>query len=160
MKKFAAILVETGAVAQIQRYSSTGTENLDGTQQDGLLYKDVTNHEDIGDELAFQRTKYWRNDQWNERPARPSPIHEWRNFEWVEDSTRLWRAIKNQRDALLVRSDWTQIPDAVLPENVTAEMWREYRQELRDLPANQSDVTNYYDIVWPQKPQPLPDDPA
>ena len=30
--------------------------------------------------------------------------------------------------------------------------WKTYRQELRDLPDDQSSKTSYADIVWPVKP--------
>jgi hypothetical protein len=42
-----------------------------------------------------------------------------------------WKQIKRWRNAQLAASDWTQLPDA--PVNKAA--WAEYRQALRDLPA-------------------------
>ena len=52
------------------------------------------------------------------------------------------------RDALLRESDWTQIADAALGDH-TAEEWATYRQELRDLPAGFSKVS---EVVWPDDP--------
>ena len=52
------------------------------------------------------------------------------------------------RDALLRESDWTQIADAALGDH-TAEEWATYRQELRDLPAGFSKVS---EVVWPTPP--------
>jgi len=42
-----------------------------------------------------------------------------------------WEQIKLWRNAQLAGSDWTQLTDS--PANKTA--WAEYRQALRDLPA-------------------------
>ena len=42
-----------------------------------------------------------------------------------------WEQIKLWRNAELAATDWTQLPDA--PVDKTA--WAEYRQALRDLPA-------------------------
>lgn len=59
-----------------------------------------------------------------------------------------WIVFRGQRDTLLQESDWvtlkstdqgTSVPDA----------WKTYRQALRDLPANTSDVDN---PTWPTKP--------
>ena len=42
-----------------------------------------------------------------------------------------WEQIKLWRNAKLAESDWTQLPDAP----VDKEAWANYRQALRDLPA-------------------------
>ena len=39
--------------------------------------------------------------------------------------------LRSFRDAILTRSDWTQLPDAP----VDADAWAAYRQALRDFPA-------------------------
>jgi hypothetical protein len=54
-------------------------------------------------------------------------------------------AIREDRDALLVSSDWTQVADA--PGDTAA--WATYRQQLRDLPANTADPAN---PTWPTPP--------
>jgi hypothetical protein len=54
-------------------------------------------------------------------------------------------AIREDRDALLVSSDWTQVADA--PGDTAA--WATYRQTLRDLPANTADPAN---PTWPTPP--------
>jgi hypothetical protein len=56
--------------------------------------------------------------------------------------------VRSQRDGELRGSDWTQIGDAALGDH-TAEEWATYRQELRDLPAAYSRVS---DVVWPFDP--------
>lgn len=50
------------------------------------------------------------------------------------------------RDALLLASDWTQLPDAGLSEEKKA-LWVAYRQTLRDVPQ-QSGFPR--EIVWPE----------
>ena len=56
--------------------------------------------------------------------------------------------VRGQRDGQLRASDWTQIGDAALGDH-TAEDWQTYRQELRDLPATYSRVS---EVVWPNDP--------
>ena len=57
--------------------------------------------------------------------------------------------IRGTRNSLLTGSDWTQIADAALGAH-TAEEWAAYRQELRDLPAGFSKVS---EVVWPTPPE-------
>ena len=56
--------------------------------------------------------------------------------------------VRGQRNGVLASADWTQIGDAALGDH-TAEEWATYRQELRDLPAAYSRVS---DVVWPEDP--------
>lgn len=56
-----------------------------------------------------------------------------------------WQTLRNERDARLMRSDWTQVADAP----VNAEHWAIYRQALRDLPQNTTDPFN---PEWPNEP--------
>ena len=56
--------------------------------------------------------------------------------------------VRGQRDAMLRDTDWTQIADASLGAH-TAEEWAAYRQELRDLPAGFSKVS---EVVFPDDP--------
>ena len=57
--------------------------------------------------------------------------------------------VRGQRDGMLRNTDWTQIADATLGSH-TAEEWAAYRQELRDLPAGFSKVS---EVVWPTPPE-------
>ena len=55
--------------------------------------------------------------------------------------------IRDQRNALLAESDWTQardIPDAL------ANLWQPYRQQLRDI-TEQSGFP--FNVEWPAKPE-------
>lgn len=52
------------------------------------------------------------------------------------------------RDNLLEQSDVYMIPDFPITETVR-EQWRQYRQELRDIPTQPGFPNN---VVWPTKP--------
>ena len=60
-------------------------------------------------------------------------------------TTEAWANLRNQRDNLLSKSDWTVLADS--PTSTAA--WKAYRQQLRDLPANTTDPFN---PVWPTPP--------
>lgn len=61
---------------------------------------------------------------------------------------RSWSAMRAQRDAKLAECDWTQVADSPLSAQAKAD-WADYRQALRNLPANTVDPKN---PNWPQKP--------
>lgn len=56
-----------------------------------------------------------------------------------------WAALRAERDRLLTESDRTQLVDAPFDQAA----WAEYRQQLRDLPANTEDPAS---PVWPVPP--------
>jgi len=62
-----------------------------------------------------------------------------------------WFKVRRRRDVMLSKCDWTQASDSPLSDEKKAE-WRAYRQALRDLPSDYSDVSDILDIVWPTKP--------
>lgn len=81
----------------------------------------------------------------------PKPAGSW-NFDysekvWVEDKQAQEALVKQQRNRLLVQSDWTQLPDVPLS---TKESWATYRQDLRDITAQEGYPFN---VVWPTPPQ-------
>ena len=55
--------------------------------------------------------------------------------------------LRNYRNLLLSKSDWTQMNDSPLSLDKKTE-WAVYRQELRDLPAS-ADLSN---VVYPSQP--------
>jgi hypothetical protein len=55
---------------------------------------------------------------------------------------------RQNRDDLLLRSDWSQTNDSTLDAAKKA-AWAEYRQKLRDVPTQQGFP---YEINWPVKP--------
>ncbi len=81
------------------------------------------------------------------KPEQPTISHAWdySTCSWVVDLIAAKAAVIKQRNALLVSSDWTQLPDVPL---ATKEAWATYRQALRDITL-QDDPTN---IIWPIPP--------
>lgn len=57
-----------------------------------------------------------------------------------------WNDIKQKRNALLMETDWTQLPD--VSANI-AEKYKLYRQALRDITTQ----TDPFNIAWPIKPE-------
>ena len=62
--------------------------------------------------------------------------------------------VREERNKLLVNSDWTQLSDSPLTDSKKAE-WATYRQALRDYPANNATVIVALDdsgTAWPAQP--------
>ena len=59
--------------------------------------------------------------------------------------------VRQRRTDLLKLCDWTQTADSPLSDSKKAE-WQTYRQALRDVPVNQADVTDLFDVIWPSEP--------
>jgi len=57
-----------------------------------------------------------------------------------------WEAVRSSRDQALAESDWRALKDVVL-----SNPWRDFRQELRDLPQNFDSANDAADN-WPVKP--------
>jgi hypothetical protein len=70
------------------------------------------------------------------------PSQQWQDPRNVEDE---WRKVRQQRNQLLVGSDWTQLPDVPL---ATKEAWATYRQALRDITTQ----TDPFELNWPVTP--------
>ena len=60
----------------------------------------------------------------------------------------LYEGLRAERNRLLAETDWVSLKYYDLGQPVPTE-WTEYRQALRDLPANTEDPAN---PVWPTKP--------
>ena len=58
--------------------------------------------------------------------------------------------IRQQRNDLLIKSDWTQTTDWVPSFNFPKEKWAGYRQQLRDITKQESFPFN---VVWPKEPR-------
>lgn len=79
----------------------------------------------------------------------PMPEAEWTYdgenfFPPVLDIPAAWQRLRELRDMLIAKTDWTQLPDAVsVMSEEKKTQWAVYRQALRDLPANVVDPFNY-----------------
>jgi hypothetical protein len=112
----------------------------------GFGLYDFSNQPDLGTfekavEVAPVKNEYgiWRQT-WVVEPMNDEEVAARTEQEWVN--------VRNQRNFYLLRSDWTQLPDAP----VDAATWAIYRQALRDI-AEQTDPFN---IVWPTPPSVKP----
>ena len=71
------------------------------------------------------------------------------------DAAEPMRLLREERDARLAETDWTQNPDV---SNDVKTKWQTYRQALRDLPATADPKLNagYHldssSVNWPTKP--------
>ena len=74
------------------------------------------------------------------------------NIFWSARPTS-WDDVRNNRNALLAESDWTQLVDAQasLTEEQRQE-WNTYRQALRDMPSTYADIEHVALINWPADP--------
>lgn len=122
------------------------TYNDDGFYT-GLYPTDIWNEEDIPAGNKIELTK----EQWLEVSSKKCKIidgvHtiiEKTDAEIIELAIN---SVRNNRDKLLLQSDWTQLKDAPLTD-AQRQAWATYRQSLRDLPAT-VDINN---IVYPEKP--------
>jgi hypothetical protein len=94
---------------------------------------------------------YWRDGWVKTKPERPSAYHYWDNYQWNLDAVDLAAELRDLRDRKLFRSDWTQFPDSPLTDEAKAE-WVTYRQALRDVPANHSEINSLDEVSWPTVP--------
>lgn len=91
----------------------------------------------------------WNGEEWNIEPIPvPEPEPQPQPEPQPEPQPITWDIVRAQRNALLERSDWTQLADSPL----TAEQkdaWASYRQELRAVPQTfETPVA----VVWPPQP--------
>ena len=64
----------------------------------------------------------------------------------ADEITAKWDVVRQERNALLQSSDWTQIVDYDLGADRAA--WASYRQLLREITSQ----ANPFALVWPQPP--------
>jgi hypothetical protein len=79
---------------------------------------------------------YYDGSNFIEMPNKPGKYY---YFDYVTVSWKLNEALalangKNQRNSLLINSDWTQMPDVTIPNKAE---WATYRQTLRDMTDEQ-----------------------
>lgn len=67
----------------------------------------------------------------------------------VQSSDEILLKIRKQRDAMLSQTDWTQIPDAPLSDEMK-NRYKLYRQALRDLPENYGTINELSDVTFPK----------
>jgi len=108
-------------------------------------------HEDVNDFVGFMETKYYKDNAWADRAARPADHYNWINEAWVLNSALLFVQIRRDRNRKLYTSDWTQLPDNGLSDEIK-QAWVDYRLALRTVPADNSGVTHIDEVAWPTAP--------
>jgi hypothetical protein len=61
------------------------------------------------------------------------------------EKSEMFRFIREKRNRILLETDWMANSDVIM-----SDAWKKYRQDLRDLPASNSDPSK---IVFPTKPE-------
>jgi|TARA_B110000858_G_C17755225_1_gene451733 hypothetical protein len=105
----------------------------------------------LQDTRAFINTHYYKAGEWVARDESPGAYYNWKNEEWVLDSPALFTLIRQERDLRLYQCDWTQAADSPLTDAKKAE-WATYRQYLRTIPIDNSDVIDIDGVAWPTAP--------
>jgi hypothetical protein len=78
----------------------------------------------------------------------------------TDDLDNIKERLRLFRNTLLMQSDWTQMPDNQLPEEIKTE-WAQYRQLLRDYPSTISDILEWDEPKWPIAPGTIiPEEPT
>jgi hypothetical protein len=95
----------------------------------------------------------WNGTTFVERAVKPGPfyVYSWDNDTWSFDPSAFWAKVRADRDFKISVCDWTQAADSPLTDSKKAE-WVTYRQALRDVPSNNSDVTSLDAVTWPTQP--------
>lgn len=81
-----------------------------------------------------------------------SKIEDETNYDVQEiyDKEEAMKRVRARRNELLLASDWTQMPDVVMSEEMR-QKWQEYRQLLRDYPST-IDIEQWSGVDWPLPP--------
>lgn len=102
---------------------------------------------------------YFKDNEIKQLPDKPSEFYTW-NLEvesWIysEDLhnqylAKLKTEALRKRNGLLINSDWTELPSALLRlGEVKVTEWQTYRQALRDITKQSGYPEN---VVWPEQP--------
>ena len=74
----------------------------------------------------------------------------------TDENKLIWELnqLRDQRDQLLKKSDWTQLTSGNPLSTTKKNAWKSYRQKLRDLPATITELNDSkgIDVGWPDPP--------
>jgi|TARA_Y100001938_G_C7979528_1_gene373651 hypothetical protein len=60
-----------------------------------------------------------------------------------------FQELRDKRNNLLTKSDWTVLPDSPIADKTA---WQTYRQELRDITSGLTTIEDIKAVTWPTKP--------
>lgn len=112
--------------------------------QEGVTFLEVP-----GDLPVSISSQYWDGSGFVDKGRKPSEFHvfDYTKKIWFDPRTpeTEWSLVRTERDTLLMKSDWTQLPDVPIS---TKDKWSDYRQKLRDI----TDQLDPFNIDWPTPP--------
>jgi hypothetical protein len=128
-------------------YDSRGAilESMEGSEEDIRLFT-------IGKQFIegfFPANKYYvsQSQAIEFSPKPDNTVWDWNQKQWVVSFDILNAEARRKRNKLLNESDWTQLAD-INPD--IKELWKPYRQALRDITNQPGYPLN---IIWPTPPQ-------
>ena len=142
-----ALIADNG---EVQHVVSSGADSdyVTGQVYHGLLAVQVSSDTDAHHLI---NTTYYVDGTWHSREPRSSPWQDWVGNAWAFNASAFWVHVRRERDIKLGVSDWTQMPDVHLNLGAEAD-WATYRQALRNVPADNADVTSLTEVSWPTVP--------
>lgn len=108
---------------------------------------------DIPNRTDFMNTHYYNfeTSTFAEREARPNPVAKWENNKWSWSHEDFLDLVREERNLLLYKTDWTQVSDAPV-DGIMQEEALEYRQKLRNITLQCDGLSRLEDVPWPPKP--------
>lgn len=104
------------------------------------------NSEPLKDWVVSENEGVISISNWNESLGSEPTKSELENASEDAEKTVKFKSIREQRNQLLSETDWMTFSDSP----TMSDAWKKYRQDLRDLPASNSDPSK---IVFPTKPE-------
>ena len=115
---------------------------MDGYEDAFVVDNDATA---VNGRMCFQKPKYFPVDKINKTVSFDQNAFD------TDKKTEDFAILRTERNPRLLASDIDVLPDKWAAMNDdTKTAWTNYRQALRDLPANTADPT---DITWPEEPE-------
>lgn len=147
----ASINQTTGEILHLKM--ATPTPPAEGVQLDGTYLVHVKEPLLEFTPAEFMEQRYYDliNSAWVTRVSKPNPWATWNGTSWDPNSDAVLQEFRNQRNRKLAVTDWALVEDSPLTEE-EKESVRVYRQDLRDAPASNTNLTSLDDAVWPTKP--------
>lgn len=124
-------------------------KSISCVKEDLHLQYDAINYDYI--EGSFNDEKYYienNNPVLISEPPNQYCIFNYDTKQWIDPRTNetQWPIVINQRNKMLIESDWTQLSDVVVTNK---DQWITYRQALRDITTQ----TDPFNIIWPTIPE-------